>query len=381
MATTIRKLTGVGGDIRKIARLLQKKAPEGHMLAYITPEEAEVLKARGGSGKPEPDTGIPSFEYDDYYSGEFEAQQYQQANPAPQSRPPVFYSSLGGSEVTLPNGDVSLQQAQRLPEVSAEQPSTNMYTGPVNAGQTIPYTPSSGRVSYGDSTSTPFSNVGAIDTSTYAPTIVSRPESAFPAREIPLAGGGTRTPTEVETFGQDTRPFYERAIDKFTEGTSGKEMRDLALRGGLGLTQGLIGAATARKAAAQGQQAKKEIQDIGRPYQEKGKALQEQAQRGELTPMAQQSLQAAQAQAAQNVQGRGGVGVAQAQQQIEAFRQQLIAQQYDLGLKIAGIGDQYMSGAIKTGMQADQYVNQLTNNYYTNISRTVGGMPPSGAPA
>ena len=346
MATTIRKLTGVGGDIRKIARLLQKKAPEGHMLAYITPEEAEVLKARGGSGKPEPDTGIPSFEYEDYYSG----------------------PSVGAEAET-----VSLN-----PEA---QPSTSVYTEPVNAGQAIPYTPSSGKVSYGDSTSTPFSNVGAVDTSTYAPAIVSRPESAFPAREIPLAGGGTRTPGEVETFGQDTRPFYERWADKFTEGTSGKEMRDLALRGGLGLTQGLIGAATARKAAAQGQQAKKEIQDIGRPYQEKGKALQEQAQRGELTPMAQQSLQAAQAQAAQNVQGRGGVGVAQAQQQIEAFRQQLIAQQYDLGLKIAGIGDQYMSGAIKTGMQADQYVNQLTNNYYTNISRTVGGMPPSGAPA
>jgi hypothetical protein len=32
------------------------------MLAYITPEEAQVLKDRGGSGKPHENTGIPSFD-------------------------------------------------------------------------------------------------------------------------------------------------------------------------------------------------------------------------------------------------------------------------------------------------------------------------------
>jgi len=34
---------------------------QGHMLAYITKEEGELLKAHGGSGKPGP-KGIPSFE-------------------------------------------------------------------------------------------------------------------------------------------------------------------------------------------------------------------------------------------------------------------------------------------------------------------------------
>ena len=58
----IKDYTRVGTDVRKIARLLQAKAPEGHMLAYITPEEAQVLKDRGGSGKPHEDTGIPSFD-------------------------------------------------------------------------------------------------------------------------------------------------------------------------------------------------------------------------------------------------------------------------------------------------------------------------------
>ena len=36
---------------------------QDHMLAYITPQEGELLKAHGGSGKPGP-MGIPSFEGD-----------------------------------------------------------------------------------------------------------------------------------------------------------------------------------------------------------------------------------------------------------------------------------------------------------------------------
>jgi hypothetical protein len=58
---TLRKMTRVGADVRQIARLLQAKAPENHMLAYITPEEAELLKSRGGSGMPDPQTGIPTY--------------------------------------------------------------------------------------------------------------------------------------------------------------------------------------------------------------------------------------------------------------------------------------------------------------------------------
>ena len=58
----LKKLTRLGSDTKKIAALLQAKAPKGHMLAYISPKEAAILKARGGSGKPHADTGILSFE-------------------------------------------------------------------------------------------------------------------------------------------------------------------------------------------------------------------------------------------------------------------------------------------------------------------------------
>ena len=136
---------------------------------------------------------------------------------------------------------------------------------------------------------------------------------------------------------------------------------------------------TASRAGAAGGKAAQEMRQLAAPYQQQGQQLQAQAQRGELTPAAQQSLQAMQAQAAQGAERRGGVGAAQMQAQVEAFRQQLLQQQYDYGLKMSGIGDNIALGAIKTGMQADQAVNQLTNSFYTNMAYIASGMTPGQA--
>ena len=62
-------MTQLGGGSRQIARLLQAKAPPNHILAYITPEEADFLEARGGSGEPDPETGIPTFQEEDPTGG------------------------------------------------------------------------------------------------------------------------------------------------------------------------------------------------------------------------------------------------------------------------------------------------------------------------
>ena len=64
MATGLKNITKMGTDVRKIAALLQKKAPPGHMLAYISEDEAQLLKDRGGSGRIT-EAGIPSFELDE----------------------------------------------------------------------------------------------------------------------------------------------------------------------------------------------------------------------------------------------------------------------------------------------------------------------------
>jgi len=113
---------------------------------------------------------------------------------------------------------------------------------------------------------------------------------------------------------------------------------------------------------------------LAAPYKAQAQDLIAKSQRGELTPVGQQQLQAVQAQAAQGAERRGGVGAQQSMAQVEAFRQQLLQSQYDYGLKLSGIADNIVMGAIKTGLQADQYVSNLTSSYFGNIARIMAGV-------
>ena len=54
-------LDNVQNNIRTAARTVNSMAPEGERLAYINPQEEGILRLLGGSGEPEPITGIPSF--------------------------------------------------------------------------------------------------------------------------------------------------------------------------------------------------------------------------------------------------------------------------------------------------------------------------------
>jgi hypothetical protein len=326
---TLKKMTRMGADVRQIARLLQAKAPENHMLAYITPEEAQMLKDRGGSGKPHADTGIPSFEDEGYGFTQDTAYDIGnvRAEPAPQvfSQPDYSQQAVSGTAPTSSAEPAPVDYSVYTRGMSAEPASQEFVPG--------------------------------------APVAFEPPQF----RSLPPAMTGASIPT---TF--DTTP--EKGImQRLTEATGMKE--DTLARLGIGGLQAVLGARTARKAAEQGRQGKAETQAIAQPYQAKGAELQRAAQAGELTPQSQQALQAVQAQVAQQATARGGVGTMQSQAQVEAFRQQLLAQQYDYGLKLSGIGDQIALGAIKTGLQADQSVNELTSSYYNNIARSLLPQP------
>jgi len=99
MATTLKKLTGMGGDVRKIAALLQKKAPPGHKLAYINDEEAALLKARGGSGKPHADTGVASYEPEDTSYGGYDIQGGQDYVPSSEPITPSYDIGFGATHL------------------------------------------------------------------------------------------------------------------------------------------------------------------------------------------------------------------------------------------------------------------------------------------
>ena len=61
--------------------------------------------------------------------------------------------------------------------------------------------------------------------------------------------------------------------------------------------------------------------------------------------------------------------------QVEQLRQTLLAQQLDYGLKLAGIGDQIVAGAIRSGWEADQRAQQVQNGYFNSMFRILGGLP------
>ena len=294
MASFIRNMTQVGGGSRQIARLLQAKAPPNHILAYITPEEADMLEARGGSGREDPNTGIPTFQVEE---------------------PPVAYdpsTDTGMAEDTSAyDFGVGIEEFQPQMQFGLEPP---------------PYQPAE-------------------------PMPVTMPELPAPT-QLPMARELAAQPPAQKPAGDD---FIKR----------------LAMAG----VTGLFGARQARAAQRAAGAAAEEQRALGRPYQEQGRQLQAAAQRGELSPVAQQSMQALRARLAQGAQARGGVGAQQAMQQMESFRNQLLQQQFDFGLRLAQIGDQYAAGAIRTGLQADQYVNQLTGSFFNNIARTLFSQP------
>ena len=331
----VKKLTRLGSDTRKIAALLQAKAPKGEMLAYISPQEAALLKARGGSGRPHADTGIPSYQMED--------------------------DSLG-----ILSGDTTAAPYQAPDVASIGYDPASMVEGLSGS-----FVPDSGPISGGISPA--FSAQGAFPSYTGAP--VARPDFSQLGGISPVEMTGTppsnyATPqTYQDVFGAQPSGLGQ------LKGALGLDKLDPTKLGIAGL-QALVGGRQARGAARQGQAGKQEMQALAAPYRAQGQQLQAQAARGELSPVGQQSLQAVQAQVAQGVQNRGGVGAAQAAAQVEAVRQQLLQSQADYGLKLSGIGDQIALGAIRAGIQADQYVNTLTSNYMSNIMRMYGGTAP-----
>ena len=318
----LRKMTRMGGDLRKIARLLQDKGRNGDtILAHINPREAALLREQGGAGTLNPETGLPEFYTDDY------------GNPIPQT----------GYE-NVPEG--LFEGAAYIPE------STGYESVPEGLFEGAQYV----RPEFG------FAPVRELDVT------AQTPQETFAARGA-AAGPATRslavpsTPVEPPAVSQ-AGPSRAPAEKSFLESLGGDKARL-----GLGALGGLQTALTARKARQGAQQAAQQIRDIGAPYQQRGLAEQAAAARGELTPVNQQALEAQRARAAQAGVARGGVGIAQQQRAEEDLRNRLLAAQQDFGLKLSGIGDQYTAKAIQEGIRADSEISSLYGQYFGNLTR------------
>jgi len=346
MATALKNLTRVGADVRQIARLLQAKAPPGHKLAYISEEEAQLLKDRGGSGRIT-EAGIPSYEETALPASDFVAPPGEASYTPP----------VGGGSYS-PISDNQFVQQPLSAESFAAPPSEASYTPP--PGQTA------------------FAPLADLNAPTQISPTYRGGAAALTPQEFALSQ--TEGPPSERSF---TPPLGQTAFQQLPD-TSQKPsgMSDATLaRLGISGLEALIGGSQIRSARQQAQEAAKQTQALAAPYQAQGQQLLAQAQRGELTPANQQIIQAERARAAQGVAQRGGVGVMQAEAQIQAMTNNLLQNQMNFGLQLQTIGDKIAQGAIQAGVQADQYVNTLTSNYAMNIARTLAGGLPGGTTA
>jgi len=311
----LRKMTRMGGDLRKIARLLQDKGRNGDtILAHINPREAALLREHGGSGEINPETGLMEFADEDYTAGLSEAE-------APASTP--GYDAV-------PEGQFEGAQ----------------YTFPTSGYGAIP----------------------ELDLTAQAPQqALAAQGAAVGATPTDYSLAGVRPPTALgePIAGPQAGPSQAPGQKGFLESLSGGDKTRLGLAG----VQGLSTALMANKARAGAQRGAEQIRQVGAPYTQQGLAERSAAQRGELTPVGQQQLDAMRARAAQAGVARGGVGVAQQQRAEEDLRQRLNAARESFGLQLSQMGDKYTMDAIKAGMQADAEVNQLYNQMFGNLAR------------
>jgi hypothetical protein len=319
----------MGGDLRKIARLLQDKGRKGDtILAHINPREAALLREQGGAGTVNPETGLPEFYDDDY------------GNPIPQTGYENVPAGLFEGAAYIPETTGYESVPEGLFEGAVRQDFMPEFTIGQSAGGGIDLT--AGQIS---------------------------PKETFAARGAE-AGSATKslavpTPPVEPSVVSQARPSVSPPQKGFLDSLSGADRTRLGLAG----IQGLSTALMARKAQAGAQRGAEQIRQVGAPYAQRGLAEQSAAQRGELTPVGQQQLDAMRARAAQAGVARGGVGVAQQQRAEEDLRQRLNAARESFGLQLSQIGDKYTMDAIRAGMQADAEVNQLYNQMFGNLAR------------
>lgn len=325
--------TDMSGGLQALAQLIQSKGRgKDTILAHITPEEAQLLKARGGRGSTNPDTGLPEFESD------YQLDEVLVTAERPQTGG-GFGVGTDYSALTTPSWQQTTAPASwDLPKFS--------YTAPIAVQQP--------------------KKTGTTGTNFLPPAL--QPTGGL----MPLQAAPTSQPDEL-TEVTPTARTGTKGIEK-PQSFGSKALESLGGVGGLarlGLT-GYLG----YKGKQQGEQAAQEVRQLSDeqkkmalPYQTRGQEMVGAAARGELTPQGMQSLQNARAQMAQEAESRGGIGVQQSAAQLEDLRQRLLQQQMTYGLQIANIGDNIAAGAIQTAMQADQMVNQATQNFYAMLGQ------------
>ncbi|CAB4127565.1 hypothetical protein UFOVP95_20 [uncultured Caudovirales phage] len=362
--------------LRKAAEELRKKGRgRDTMLAHITPQEAELLKSRGGRGTINPDTGLPEFDFWDTFTGFFTP---DTSGYAPTVQQPEFtgYQDTGAQPNVqvaqdAPGGMTSGQQ-----DLMSQDYMSQVASGYAAPGQEIwsGYTPSSTQFA---TTPASFSASAPVQAPTFAAPTADYQLTPQQQAEVQsdLEGQPIDLTTKAPSAGGINTPFGNIAT---------KDLIAALGIGGLGANY-LMAQGQGKKAAAQLQgaynQAAAQEMQLAQPYMQQGGQQLSQALTGALSPAQQQQLQAAQAQAAQGTVGRGGAGAAQAGRSIEDLRQRLLANQQTMALQLLGAGTPLVNQAIRdqlagttTGINTNMQLSQQAGQAATGMLGMLASM-------
>lgn len=395
MSRTLSK--SLGTDLPALAQMIRDKGRgRDTVLAHITPQEAALLKRRGGRGSTNPDTGLPEYEDEDFM----------------------------GAPVNIDTGETN------TPEMVAEQYPQYYPGGELpQENQATMYTPGGGAAS-----------------------VQEQPDySQFAYPSAPVAPAAAAAPASAPAKPPTDKPGFMDKLGSFLSDPA--NLAKFGILGGLGVFGAKKGAQASEQGAAAAAQIKnlappvlarseiaqtklgdlatniteqtrinaQELSALGAPQRELGLQLMSQAQAGALTPAGERALAALKAQSRQNISKRGGVGVMQAgvaesdatanllQSQLQqglgtyqqgaqyaasgiAMQQQAIAAANNMrvsaintAISQAGIADQYTMQAINVGLSQDRATAQALQAFYSQLAQvgfgsTVGRAPIAGAP-
>ena len=324
MAKQLAALLGGGLDLKALAEMLRRQGRgQDTILAHITPQEAALLKSRGGAGTMNPATGLPEFENGDFLGS------YEDMAPAEQQG---FDNQVFSPETVSQPIDMSNAFIYSAPADTMEPAQTQPQFEPAM-------------------------------TRSFAPQMAAMPNEFVGPQQV--------------------RDFKQEAIDQgAAPGRSFEDMLKTGAKQVLGTSEGLAGLGTAaalfqaRQAGQQARRMQQELSQIGAPNRALGQEMIARGQRGELTPVQMQQMAALDARQKQQLAQRGLTsGTAQQQQQarMQEMQQRGAQDLIDQGIKIAGIGDQYQAAAIRAGYAADQATRDMLNTTLTNLYRTIYG--------
>jgi hypothetical protein len=328
MAKQLAALLGGGLDLKALAEMLRRQGRgQDTILAHITPQEAALLKSRGGAGTMNPATGLPEFENGDFLGN------YEDMAPAEQQG---FDNQVFSPETVSQPIDMSR---------------AFIYSDPTDTGVA--------------------SNVPDYTQDLYP--------AIQPSFRPSMNYGEGMTGAATETFDRGVQAQApQRELGDLVKSGAKQVLEGLKTPTGAALGQTALAALMARRGYQQARKMEGELRQLGQAPREVGQQQLGAGMRGELTPVQMQQIaafQAQQRQALSNMGQRSGTAQQQLAARTTEMQQRGAQDLINQGLKNIGISDKYLQQAILAGYQADSQVADALGEALRAAGGILAGTP------